>query len=265
MIGSASRIAKGQNGLLGCHGVRSAEREKRDDGLSRESRIKACVGRAPVDAQRQGRGNDLSIDMNRRSRRLADPQSTLRRLRVASTRLAGIGVTLVGLCATATVSHSAAPTRTPDQPLHVATGRIAPFVIEEDGRLTGFSIDLWNELARRLRMEFVWTDVGSSADQIQAVRRGDADVAISAITMTQEREKVVDFSHPYFDSGLQIMVRARNESSLLDTIRLHPWADIGELFGASIFIMLVLAHVLWLVERRSRRSSGRGYVPEIGE
>src|SRR5206468_7115399 len=164
-----------------------------------------------------------------------------------------------------TVARAVAPTSDPDRPLRVATGRIAPFVIPEGGRLTGFSIDLWNELARRLRVESAWTDVGPSADQIQAVRRGDADVAISAITITQEREKVVDFSHPYFDSGLQIMVRARSERPLLDSIRSLPWAAIGEIFGAAIVIMLVLANVLWLIERRSNRRFGKGYLSGIGE
>ena len=141
--------------------------------------------------------------MTRRERLLADPETTVPRPPAASTLFAGIGVTLLVLCADATVARAVAPTSDPDRPLRVATGRIAPFVIPEGGRLTGFSIDLWNELARRLRVESAWTDVGPSADQIQAVRRGDADVAISAITITQEREKVVDFSHPYFDSGLQ--------------------------------------------------------------
>ena len=203
--------------------------------------------------------------MTRRERLLADPETTVPRPPAASTLFAGIGVTLLVLCADATVARAVAPTSDPDRPLRVATGRIAPFVIPEGGRLTGFSIDLWNELARRLRVESAWTDVGPSADQIQAVRRGDADVAISAITITQEREKVVDFSHPYFDSGLQIMVRARSERPLLDSIRSLPWAAIGEIFGAAIVIMLVLANVLWLIERRSNRRFGNGYVSGIGE
>ena len=41
------------------------------------------------------------------------------------------------------------------------------------------------------------------------VERGDADVAIGLLVMTPEDEKRVDFSHPYLESGLQIMVRAQ--------------------------------------------------------
>ena len=193
------------------------------------------------------------------------PQTTLRALPTASVLLARIVVTLLALGAAATVARAATPAPATDRPLRVATGRIAPFVIPEGGTLTGFSVDLWKELARRLRVEFTWIDVGSMADQIQAVRRGDADVAISAITITEEREKLVDFSHPFFDSGLQIMVRARAERPLLDSFRFLPWVALAQLLGAAILLMLVLANVLWLIERRRNPAFGKGYVVGIGE
>lgn len=76
---------------------------------------------------------------------------------------------------------------------------------------------------------------------------------------------MIDVSHPYFDSGLQIMVRARSERPLLDSLRSLPCGAIGRLFGAAIVIMLVLANVLWLIERRSNSRFRKGYVPGIGE
>ena len=209
--------------------------------------------------------HDPSMNMTRRERRLTDSRTILRRQPTAGALLAGMGVTLLALCAAVAVACAAAPTPAPDRSLRVATGKFAPFVIPEGGRLSGFSVDLWNELARRLRVEFAWTDVGSLADQIRIVRRGDADVAISAIAITEERERLVDFSHPSFDSGLQIMVPARSERPLLDSIRSLPWAAIGQLFGAAIVIMLVLANVVWLIERRRNPRFGKGYLPGIGE
>jgi Bacterial extracellular solute-binding proteins, family 3 len=40
--------------------------------------------------------------------------------------------------------------------LRVATGPVAPFVLKQDNGLSGFSIDLWEALARRLDREFSW-------------------------------------------------------------------------------------------------------------
>jgi polar amino acid transport system substrate-binding protein len=38
------------------------------------------------------------------------------------------------------------------------------------------------------------------------VERGAADVAIAGISITAKREQELDFSHAFFETGLQIMV-----------------------------------------------------------
>ena len=42
------------------------------------------------------------------------------------------------------------------RPLRVATRVIAPFVLPKTDPPAGFSVDLWNEVARRMRVEFTW-------------------------------------------------------------------------------------------------------------
>jgi len=169
---------------------------------------------------------------------------------------------LLAMCASVGASHASAtvPPQAQTRPLRAATARKAPFVLEQGDQLTGFSIDLWDTLARRLHADFSWVELKSSSELLQAVQRGDADVAIGAITMTPEREQVVDFSHPYFDSGLQIMARAQSDSSLLNTIQRHLSPAIGQFLGAAIITMFLLANVLWLVERRNNLHFQRGYV-----
>lgn len=151
------------------------------------------------------------------------------------------------------------------RPLRVATGAMAPFVLPRGDQLTGFSIDLWTELARRMRVDFVWVDKGSRSEQLESVRGGEVDVAISALVMTPERERIVDFSQSYFDSGLQIMVRAESGSEAIDALLAIPWAAIGRLFVAAIVVMFLWANVLWVVERRRNPALARSYVAGIGE
>jgi polar amino acid transport system substrate-binding protein len=153
----------------------------------------------------------------------------------------------------------------PDRPLRVATGSIAPFVIRDGERLTGFSVDLWNALASRMGVQFSWTMVASPTEAIEALRRGDVDVAISAIAITPSREKLVDFSHPYLDSGLQIMVHGESEGSFSETVRAIPWSALAKLLGAALVIVFLLANVLWLVDRRGNPDLKRGYVKALGE
>jgi len=175
-----------------------------------------------------------------------------------------IGVLGLGLL-TATPSTWSAATGPPaNAPLRVVTTPIPPFVLPNTDPLAGFSIDVWNEVARRLRVDFT-LHVVAADDRLPVVERGEADVAIGLIVMTPEDEKRVDFSTPYFDSGLQIMVRAQGEGRLLGTFHSIPWAAIGELFGVALLILLLLANVLWLVERRSNPRFRKRYLPAIGE
>lgn len=177
-----------------------------------------------------------------------------------------MGLALIGaalwLCAAPSFAAEAAPEH--PRALRVATGAVAPFVFVREDQVTGFSADLWSELARRMRIEFAWVDAGSRADQLESVRRGDADVAISAIVMTPEREQIADFSQSYFDSGLQIMVRAEEEGPILATLQAIPWMAIGKLFAAAIVLVFLWANVLWIIERTFKPNLGKGYLAGVG-
>ena len=180
---------------------------------------------------------------------------------------AGLVLLAVGAGAGAPCASAAGPGPAEAPGLRVVTGQIPPFVFKQGDALTGFSIDLWNALARRLKADFSLTDLGSfsQSEQLQAIQRGDAEVAISAIAMTAEREQQVDFTIPYFDSGLQIIVRSQNNDPFLAMIESLLSAPIGHILVAALLIVVLLAHLLWLVERRGNPSFQKGYLPGIAE
>jgi polar amino acid transport system substrate-binding protein len=149
--------------------------------------------------------------------------------------------------------------------LRVAVKPIAPFVFKQGMELTGFSIDLWNAVAQSLNVDTKWVEVSTVADQLQFVKSGEADAAIAAITITKERENIIDFTQPYFDSGLQILVHAQPGSHFWDVFDSIPWPTIGMLLGAFIAIMFVMANVLWIVERHASENFRKGYLRGIGE
>lgn len=78
------------------------------------------------------------------------------------------------------------------------------------GQYTGFDIDLWAAIAEVLGVEYELQPMDFSGI-VPALQTGSIDVALAGITITSAREKVVDFSHPYYDSGLTLMVLADNE------------------------------------------------------
>ena len=77
----------------------------------------------------------------------------------------------------------------------------APFEYEEKGKPTGFDIDLVRKVADSLDVDLDVID--SSFDDItsgQSLNADVCDLAISAMTITGERARVLDFSSPYFDA-----------------------------------------------------------------
>jgi polar amino acid transport system substrate-binding protein len=77
----------------------------------------------------------------------------------------------------------------------------APFEYEEKGKPTGFDIDLVRKVADDLEVDLDVVDV--SFDDITSgtsLNTDVCDVAISAMTITGERARVLDFSSPYFDA-----------------------------------------------------------------
>jgi polar amino acid transport system substrate-binding protein len=166
-------------------------------------------------------------------------------------------------------ARSATPAEAPaghaEAPLRIVTMPTAPFVLPKTDPPVGFSVDLWNEVARRMHVESTWRVLSNADELFSALQHRDADVAIGAIAMTPERERIIDFSFPYFDSGLRIAVRANHKAGIGAAFRAIPWVTIGHLFAAAIVIIFLLTNLLWLIERRRGGKSAKGYLSAVGD
>ncbi len=75
-----------------------------------------------------------------------------------------------------------------------------PFVFTQEGRLAGFDVDLLNAMAAEADFEVAYV-VSSFGEIFDGLQQGRYDAAISAITVTDARRALVDFTAPYFESG----------------------------------------------------------------
>lgn len=174
---------------------------------------------------------------------------------------------LVLLAGSAGVERAAA--QKAGEQLRVATRVIPPMVIEQDGKLTGFSIELWDAIAAKLGFSSRYIVEQNVGDLLAAVRDKRAEVGIAAISITSERDKDYDFSQPMLAAGLQILVRSDGS-----TAGGSPWRELlslvfsrsmlGWIFMALLFA-LIPAHVIWWLERQHPQGilSSTDYVPGI--
>jgi polar amino acid transport system substrate-binding protein len=149
---------------------------------------------------------------------------------------------------------ASAAAQTAPQEVRVGTRVLPPMVVQQGDALTGFSIDLWNAISDRLQLKTGYQTAPDVRALLDLVRTGKADVGISAISITAAREVEFDFSQPMLSAGLQIMVRGKGKDS--DT---NPLRDLlGLLFsptilvwlGIAFLLVLLPAHLVWLLERR---------------
>jgi len=144
-------------------------------------------------------------------------------------------VVLTGLFATVAWPLRADGLAVSEQTIRVAVKPIEPFVITRDGNLTGFSIDLWEDVARELGAETEYVVVSTVPEILEAVSAAKVDAGIAAITITSDREKVVDFSHAFYRSGLRIAVPAHSGPTWLATMGKFLSADFLSMLGLSWF------------------------------
>lgn len=151
--------------------------------------------------------------------------------------------------------------------LSIVTQRTEPFVIYRDQRYQGFTIELWERIARVLDLQYQIYGVNTIAKLIDDVQRGEADVAVSGIGITSDREKRLDFSHTFLVSGLQIMV-SEDADTLLGEVFHKVLAVIFApelLYGVGLFLMILIvaAHFIWLLERGHNPQFSNHYLEGI--
>lgn len=77
----------------------------------------------------------------------------------------------------------------------------------DSGEMVGFDMDILREVAKRAGFDYRLQTMSFNGI-IPALQTGSVDVAIAGITITEKRERIVDFSAPYYDSGLRLLVPA---------------------------------------------------------
>ncbi len=137
------------------------------------------------------------------------------------------------------------------QELTVSTVSRSPFSMEINGRDTGFSIELWSAIADQIGVDYEFQRYRSFSEMLNSVESGQADLAIANISVTSEREAVMDFSQPIFSAGLQIMTPA-NENASVSIWSVIASANLLVPVFIAFGVLVVAGMLMWLFERHKQ-------------
>jgi len=157
----------------------------------------------------------------------------------------------------------------PNEVVRVATREVRPFVFEDRGRLTGFSIELWEEIRSQMGIKSEFVVTATVQDLLNRVKSHDAALGIAAISITAEREQELDLSQPMFDAGLQILtpIKGSRSARLAAILGAALSSTALPILAIVLVIIVVIAHLVWFFERRNHAGlfSHPAYYPGILE
>jgi ABC-type amino acid transport substrate-binding protein len=155
-----------------------------------------------------------------------------------------LGVLLVGLAPDAARAQSAA---SPSTPIRVALYVNPPFVIKTESGFGGFAVELWEHAASKGARRFEYKPVATLSELLRVVSTGETDIAVTNLTVTHGRFQHMDFTQPWFESGLRLMVNERRHASgwlllrqLKDSghLRVYLWISVV-ILAATIILTVV--------------------------
>jgi polar amino acid transport system substrate-binding protein len=132
----------------------------------------------------------------------------------------------------------------PAKEIVVATKDAPPFAMKSaDG------VELRNRVGNKLGLHTTYREYENVPEMLAAVSSGGADAAVAAISVTPERERAVDFTQPFYASGLGIAVPASKEIEWLAILRNVFTLRFLEAIGAFIAAAVIVGSAVWLIER----------------
>lgn len=120
-----------------------------------------------------------------------------------------LGLGLLAGCSSPTTSGNSDFGGNQKEFAYAMSGLYKPFNFKENGQLTGFDVEIGQALAEKMGMQpepvtNPWETL------IQGLQSRKYDAIIGSMTITEERQKAVQFSKPYYRSGAQVFVEEFN-------------------------------------------------------
>ncbi|WP_244490808.1 transporter substrate-binding domain-containing protein [Aureimonas frigidaquae] len=157
-----------------------------------------------------------------------------------------------GLAAAAPV-HAQAPAQPQNGPIRVGVYVDPPFVLDDNGTYGGMAIELWQLIGPRLDRLTTYSRYATIQDLLNAAASGQIDVAVSNLTITQERAQRMDFTQPWLDSGMRIMVPEQQASDFSEIITELREAGHLTAYALIAIVILVATILVTLFDRRFDR------------
>lgn len=113
------------------------------------------------------------------------------------------------------------------------TAEYAPFESLENGEIVGYDVDVIDAVAKKIGMKYEWKDMNFDG-LISALQLKKIDIVIAGISSTPEREKVVNFSIPYYQSKMAYLMNKNNPMTMENLKGKTYGVDLGTSYETTV-------------------------------
>jgi polar amino acid transport system substrate-binding protein len=148
--------------------------------------------------------------------------------------------------------------------LVIGTKEAPPFAMKhQDGTWHGISIDLWRRIADRLHLRYRFVEHPTVQALVAGTAEGSFDAAIAALTVTAARNRIVDFTQPFYSTGLGIAVPIGESRWMSASRALLSFGGFLQAVLALVGIAILVRFIIWLLER-DKTEHFRGGAKRLG-
>jgi ABC-type amino acid transport substrate-binding protein len=125
-----------------------------------------------------------------------------------------------------------------------------PFVMRDGDRYSGMAFDLWESITEGLDIESEYVVVPTVRELVDKTANGDLDAAVTNLTINKRRAERIDFTQPWFDGGLRIMIDETQGAGFWAMVEGLRDAGYLRAYAWIAFVIIISTVLLTLFDRR---------------
>lgn len=141
----------------------------------------------------------------------------------------------------------------------VALRESPPFIMLDQSGYSGISVDLWENIATDLKIEYEYVRFTDLGRLLKAIEKGDVDICINPLTVTSERLTRFSYTQPYYISGMAIALKVDQRNSIVGFLRNLFSAEFLQIVLLLFGVIFIFGFLIWLVEQHKNPAQfGKG-------
>ena len=151
--------------------------------------------------------------------------------------------------------------------MRVGVFPLPPYAIRMAGdQWGGVSVNLFRQCAEQFKLPYRLVAFDTIHAALAAIREGQIDLIASGLDVTPERERFMDFTRAFEQSGTSAVVRLDRSPTMAMLLRQVTQSHLPRMLAALLAIMVGMAVLLALFERRRNPAHfGGGWLQSVGE